>query len=1096
MTEQEPPAPDEPIAPPPRRGRKRRLTSAIWVVATNIIILLFATYLFLSLTDRALTAPGWLADRVRDEVNKATKDAHFDIGRLGLAVGDAGLPEAQITNLLISDARGVEVARLNRADVRFAPEPMLRGELLPRNVAISGAQAILRRRTDGAFDISFGSGQLTSGAYPDLIDQLDGLMAEPFMRYVERLSISDLTISIEDARTGRVWQITDGRMSLVRAEKGLDLSVDFELFNGTEELATISIALSTSQADSSAQLRALFENATASDIALQSPVLSFLGVLDAPISGGLQSSLDAEGILQSLAGELEIGKGALQPTASSEPIRFDVAGTAFHYEPYASKIIFDDLRVESASLGLEAQGHAYLDDFDGAWPQELLGQFQLASLETNPRGQLDRALRFTGGAADMRLRLAPFAIEFGQVALKTDAERLSGKGQVRADDQGWHVEADLHLDQITAEDFLGLWPQAVLPRTRVWLDKNILSGVMRDVRVSLRDEPQQDRVVDVGFAYDGLVMQVLKDFPQIQNAAGFAAVQGNRVVLAVEEGYLPAPMGPPVDLAGSSFVIEDASLREAHADIKLTIDAPARSVLSVLALPPINALRGSDFAPDFVAGLVKGEVDIRHPIKAGLKGSDFRYQAEGQVIEAQSDRLVKGKVLTSPNLTINVDNSGIEVRGPVTIGAVSGRGGWTKKFGPEHAGKSKVKATVPLSAALVSEFNLGLPKGWVTGKGQAALTLDFQAGQPPAYVFESDLRGAKLSLPEIGWSKGKDTSGNLTVSGRLGARPTVDLLNLSAPGLTLADGRVTLREAGGLASARFGQVSVESWLTAPVSIIGRGPGVPPRIELEGGTLDMTRMKLGTSGQNGGPISVNLSSLQVTRGIRLTGVAGQLDGSGGLTGQLSGRVNGGTGVSVALSRHPNGTAFTVRGKDGGRILGDAGIFPGARGGDLTLQMVPLGGAGRYQGVMNMGTTRVIKAPVLTELLNALSIIGLLDQLSGSGIVFTEVIAVFYTSPDAVRVNRASAVGPSMGVAIDGVYDLKRSRMDMQGVISPVYFLNAIGQLVSSRRGEGLFGFNFRLQGASTGPSVQVNPLSILTPGVFRDIFRAPPPQVNQ
>jgi hypothetical protein len=63
--------------------------------------------------------------------------------------------------------------------------------------------------------------------------------------------------------------------------------------------------------------------------------------------------------------------------------------------------------------------------------------------------------------------------------------------------------------------------------------------------------------------------------------------------------------------------------------------------------------------------------------------------------------------------------------------------------------------------------------------------------------------------------------------------------------------------------------------------------------------------------------------------------------------------------------------------------------------------------------------------------------------------------------------------------------------MQGVISPIYLLNGIGSILT-RPGEGLFGFRYRLTGTAEDPVVSVNPLSILTPGMFRDMFRAAPP----
>jgi hypothetical protein len=66
--------------------------------------------------------------------------------------------------------------------------------------------------------------------------------------------------------------------------------------------------------------------------------------------------------------------------------------------------------------------------------------------------------------------------------------------------------------------------------------------------------------------------------------------------------------------------------------------------------------------------------------------------------------------------------------------------------------------------------------------------------------------------------------------------------------------------------------------------------------------------------------------------------------------------------------------------------------------------------------------------------------------------------------------------------------------MSGVVSPIYLLNGIGSILT-RKGEGLFGFAFGLKGTAAEPDVQVNPLSILTPGMFRELFRAPPPTLE-
>ena len=66
--------------------------------------------------------------------------------------------------------------------------------------------------------------------------------------------------------------------------------------------------------------------------------------------------------------------------------------------------------------------------------------------------------------------------------------------------------------------------------------------------------------------------------------------------------------------------------------------------------------------------------------------------------------------------------------------------------------------------------------------------------------------------------------------------------------------------------------------------------------------------------------------------------------------------------------------------------------------------------------------------------------------------------------------------------------------MNGLVSPVYIINGvvkaiplIGKVLGGEKGEGVFGMSYKVQGNSSNPLVSVNPLSILTPGVFRKIF---------
>lgn len=115
------------------------------------------------------------------------------------------------------------------------------------------------------------------------------------------------------------------------------------------------------------------------------------------------------------------------------------------------------------------------------------------------------------------------------------------------------------------------------------------------------------------------------------------------------------------------------------------------------------------------------------------------------------------------------------------------------------------------------------------------------------------------------------------------------------------------------------------------------------------------------------------------------------------------------------------------------------------------------------------------------------------MAGAGIQFASIDGRFRVDPDKVTVYEGSAVGPSMGLSVDGTVDTEQRTLNLRGVISPVYLLNVIGSVISTRKGEGLVGFNYTLTGSMTSPQVWVNPLSGLAPGFLRDFLREPAPK---
>jgi hypothetical protein len=101
------------------------------------------------------------------------------------------------------------------------------------------------------------------------------------------------------------------------------------------------------------------------------------------------------------------------------------------------------------------------------------------------------------------------------------------------------------------------------------------------------------------------------------------------------------------------------------------------------------------------------------------------------------------------------------------------------------------------------------------------------------------------------------------------------------------------------------------------------------------------------------------------------------------------------------------------------------------------------------------------------------------------------------------------GPQLGATVRGNVDFKNNVVDLGGTFVPLYGLNSalgsipiIGNLLVGRRGEGIVGITYSIKGPAENPLVRVNPLSIVAPGIFRQIFEftgrtpstfLPPPQ---
>ncbi|WP_288941860.1 AsmA-like C-terminal region-containing protein [uncultured Roseovarius sp.] len=1095
---------NDPLNRTERKSRARR--AGPWLLGVLLVVML-ATGLALNFAvGREIAAPDWLRSRITDKINRDMDGMSLHFADMAILVDSDWVPRLSLRGVDLRDASGVTLASLSNARSRVALGPLLQGKLQPAEIALSGARLTLRRSADGAVGLTVGEAAPTVEGAPNmaaLVGHVDDLLQRPHFAELRVIDADNLSLRYEDARAGRAWSVDGGRVTVTRDGENLTLRGDFALLGARAYATTLEMNYQGRIGHVAGELGVSFEDMPARDIAGQNPALSWLGALDAPISGSVRASVNDSGALSRLSATLDIGAGAVQPHAGAKPVAFSEARTYFTYDPAQQVLRFDEVTVDSQWVKARIDGQAYLVGMEEGWPRELLGQFRVSDLTASPDAYYAQPVTLDAAMMDVRLRMNPFQLSIGQLALSDGEERLLFEGELSAGAEGWRVALDGRRDHLGLERLLELWPlRDVAPKARDWVVENVRRASVSNAQFALRIEPGQRPDLFLGFDYEGLETRFIKEVPHIVGASGHASLFADRFVITADQGHIGAAQGGRIDIAGTSFIIPDVHIKRGPARARIRTDSTITAALSLLDEEPFRFMTKAGMPVTLADGRaqVAGRLDFL--LKPDLQPDEVAFDVAGTLRDVRSETLVEGRVLAAPELTLRAANDGLSIEGEGRIGRVPVTALWSSALGPEGGGESHLTGDIELSERFADEFGIGLPPGSLSGAGRADIDITLQRGAPGAFELRSDLAGVGLALPALGWSFAQGARGDLEVTGQLGQPPQIDRIALDAGGLQ-AQGDVVLNADGTLERARFNRVRLQEWFSAPVELVGRGAARVPQILVSGGTLDLRKSSFGPraggggggsssdSAQRAGPVSLVLDRLQISDGIALTGFRADFDMSKGTSGSFTGRVNGGPAVQGAISPKAGDSAIRILSGDAGGVMAAAGLLKQARDGRMDLALVPTGQTGVYDGQLTVRNVRLKDAPAMAELLNAISVIGLLEQLSGEGIHFSEVIARFKLTPDHLTLLSGSAVGASMGISMDGYYDLNSGRMDMQGVVSPFFMLNGMGGLFT-RRGEGLVGMNYALRGTAANPDVDVNPLSVLTPGVFRQLFRRPPP----
>lgn len=1014
------------------------------------------------------------------------------------------------SGITVRDPEGRLIASLPEVAFGLSTGAVLDGTLALDEIEIIAPRIRLHRSEDGR--ISFGGNAAADsdagmpavaqaqGSGEDVVvgrmvrEMLGERSADNPLSYLNELRIRDGQIFMRDDLLGLSWAAPAAEISLRRDVAGLAGDVNLG-FVRRGDPATLDIAFLFDKTDRIVDLAASFSDISLAALANAFPELAPVGGVTSRISGSVFTSLSLEG---------------------------EVGHTGFELEGFAGTL---------AIPGLDMQPVPVRD-------LTMRGRYD----STESRFDLDEA-RISLGTAD-----APGPVF--SIAGVFDHDRLT---------RDWVIDVDAALEDVPVAELDTYWPKSVAPNARPWVVENVTGGTVDKATASL------DVMVDEGdfqsaevtalsgtLQYRDVEVHYLRPLDPLRDLAGTATFDLDALRFEVASGQLNtlAIGESQVDITGFSTLDANGKTYE-QMSIQTRTVGPVHEALAILEHPRLDLLSALGFSSTGSGGTVSAELGFQFPLKKDLSFDHVTLQTTASVKDGVLQDVLLGQDMSEAQLNVELDESGLQLSGPLKFGGVPLTMSWQESFAEAPQVRSLVEAEIPrIDDAQRARFGLDIGDV-VQGPLKASISMVQRPNGLATLQASADLQEATIALPEIHWRKEVGTEGSLSMvieldgegplafrdivlqAGDLVARGnampggdrrglgSIELERVSFGRSNLENVTVDLGDDGIAVAIGSGVLDAEPFLNdeadeepaqfeapaprsfEPLSVLApdlRTLYFAEERQLEQVNLELRRTRAGweTIRLSGSIPRQYWSPREASDSGEVIPAAANATPPTVQTAQLDRRY---LQLSFAPDASGSGQRLLAQSDDLGALLRATNITDTVVGGRIEV-------TGRSDGptpthpihaTVQARDFVMVKAPVLAKLLTVASFTGILDLLGGEGIGFHGMDGEFVLKDGVAKTELMRIYGPALGLTAKGNIDFDHDAIDLTGVVVPAYSINnflskipLLGTLLTGGEGEGIIAVVYSVKGAVDEPQVSVNPLSALTPGFLRGIFTAGQP----
>ena len=1073
-----------------------KLISAILRIAGVGVATLFIGLVFSigMLSVAKISAPSWIRESAEDRLAALSGDQSTELGKIEFFIDIKTLsPAIHVSRATILDPKLELELELSELTIFLDPLSALSGNLSMRSIFAENANLSAVMAGVGA-DIPETRRGLS------VLAQLPGLAnlnrtGDPVLAALESVRIGSVDVLLRVSDTNQTVRMTGGQIEVTKSEQGLDAFGRTAWQVSETNDAEVTAALRLSSQDAGFGLDLTLAGAVAKDFSafVDLPIPSQAS--NAPVKAQLHLAADATGSLSTVTGQFEIGRWQAHLPAAVDPIVVHKTEIAAEYEIDTGRIHLNSIAIDSSAGMAGAVGHFDIAmDSDGQKTAE--GRIEIAASEMAPSEYFDSGISNILGEAELRFRMDGTQFDVARLALSVEDTEFEAHGGAHLTNSGWAAGMEFGLDSVTRNALLSLWPAKYASEARDWINDRVDTGTIFAVNGGLRLKPKAEPIFNANFQFEGIGLEFIEGFPPLTDGKGFGALEGSWLGFRFDSGRVADASGNSADIAGSELSIPNIFDDNAHAQLTLLATSKVSQLLTLVEKPPLQLLTASKIPNDAVAGDFVGSGSFDIPLEVEQSFDNITFQLNGEIQSAVTQDLLGNGRFESESLHVKAEETGITVSGAGSFRGIPVDGSWKHEFRQTGVGDNLLTGTVELSPEFFETFGVHLPAGTIRGRQRGDFYVTFPEQGAPEFGISTEARGLAFSLPAVSVEKPVGEPAEVVLEGRLASPIELRRVTLAGKGFAV-EGAVSFGEDGGYEVAEFSSAEFGDWLTA--SVVIQNDAEFGAI-VTGGSADLQKAYAagggrGWYGKNRKPVSVQLDTVVLSSSIALSDLNGTLTFRDDIAGEFVAKLNGRADVMVSLVIREEGSALRLRSQNAGEMLRAAGIIGNLHEGALEMVIVPPKSGEQANIVVRMSDVYARNMPTLGELLSIASIFGLVEQLNGEGILFSDVSANLMVDHDRIVFQDSYATGPSLGITVQGTVDRVNDRLDLDGVITPFNTANELLLLTPLKlfgfsKGEGPGAIAYYIKGPVDGPETGANPLTILTPGILKNLFKLP------